>query len=386
MDKNVAINKYRELFKREPEYLFFCPGRVNLIGEHIDYNGGQVLPCAISKGTYLAAGRNIEKQFRFYSLDYPETATLHLQSSYTRSGKKWFNYPLGVVNEMMTRGYNLSGLDMLFSGNLPVGAGLSSSASIEVVTAFAINNIFTLKLDHKDLALLCQKTENEFIGVSCGVMDQFAVTMGKKHKAILLNCDTIAHTYIPFETQDYELVVINTMKERTLSDSKYNERFTECGNALKILKQQVNVNQLCDIDSKTFHRLKAMLNNPVLEKRAFHVISENERVKAAVTALRKGELETFGKLMFASHQSLKEFYEVTGVELDAIVEFCSESDACIGARMTGAGFGGCAIALVYRQMLTDFIQKLTAYYSQKTGLVPGIFSTTADEGVRIIQS
>ena len=377
--------EFIDRFGKKPDYSFFCPGRVNLIGEHIDYNGGEVMPCAISRGTYLAISRNTEKLFRFQCLNFPETAELHLQSSYSKTGKQWFNYPLGVINYLLKDGHALSGLDMLFYGDLPVGAGLSSSASIEVVTGYALNAIFDLGITKKDIAVFCKKVENEFIGVNCGIMDQFAVAMGKRNKAILLNCDSLEHEYIPFETGDFSLAVINTKKERTLVGSKYNERFAECGAALKALKTKLNIQNLCELDLKTFELHRQLIKDVVLQKRAMHVISENERVGWAADALKANDLNEFGKLMYASHQSLKELYEVTGEELNTIVEFCKTYRNCIGARMTGAGFGGCAIALVQKNSFNDFAEKLSSYYSTVIGYRPEVFLSEAEEGVREIK-
>ena len=382
--KDELIKEFYKRFQKEPEHLFFCPGRVNLIGEHIDYNGGRVLPCAISQGTYLAVSRNTDKRFRFHCLEFPETADLHLQESYSKTGKQWFNYPLGIIDHFMQNGYGLSGLDLLFSGNLPVGAGLSSSASIEVLTAFSLNEIFGHGISLTEIALLSKKVENEFMGLNCGIMDQFAVAMGKKQKAILLDCDTLEYGYVPFETGDYKLVIINTNKKRELVGSKYNERFAECALALTLLKQELDVENLCDVTIADFELKSHLINDPVLRNRALHVISENARVKDAAIALQTGDMEIFGKLMYASHQSLKELYEVSGKELDTIVEYCRNYKACIGARMTGAGFGGCAIALVKGNSIDDLINKLSAYYQEKIGYAPTIFVSGAENGVRKI--
>jgi galactokinase len=373
--------EFKNRFHKEAEHIFFCPGRVNLIGEHIDYNGGNVMPCAISLGIYLVIAKNTDKRFRFQCLNFPETAELHLQSSYSKADKNWFNYPLGIINEFFQNGHTLSGLDMLFYGNLPISAGLSSSASIEVVTAFALNVLFHLDVSKVNIALMSKKVENEFIGVNCGIMDQFAVSMGQKNKAILLNCDTMEYRYFPFETDGYVLAIINSNKQRTLADSKYNERFTECGAALKLLKQKLNVQNLCDVDFHSFESYRYLINDPVLEKRALHVISENFRVGEATDALKAGDLISFGKLMYASHQSLKDWYEVSGKELDAIVDFCKTFDGCIGARMTGAGFGGCAIALVKKESFDDFVKQLTACYKNKIGYEPEVFASAVGDGV-----
>jgi galactokinase len=378
--------EFKKRFNKEAEYVFFSPGRVNLIGEHIDYNGGRVMPCAIELGTWLAVSKNVDKVFRFHCLNFPETAELHLQNSYSRSGKAWFNYPLGIIDHMIRQEYPVSGLDLLFYGDLPIGAGLSSSASIEVLTAFALTRMFGLPFQKLDIALLSKKVENEFIGVNCGIMDQFAVTFGEKNKAILLNCDTMEYEMLPFQIGEYRLVIINTNKQRTLADSKYNERFAECGAALKALKKELTVSNLCEIEIETFQQYQHLINDPVLEKRALHVIAENFRVREATQSLLNSDLRSFGQLMYSSHQSLKELYEVSGVELDEIVEFCKEYEGCIGARMTGAGFGGCAIAMVKKDRLDDFNAGLGEHYKRKIGYEAAIFSSAIGDGVKEIKS
>ncbi|WP_276502193.1 galactokinase [Terrimonas pollutisoli] len=384
MTKSELQENFRNRFHKDATDFFFCPGRVNLIGEHIDYNGGKVMPCAISRGTFLAIAKNTDKKLRLQCLNFPETAELHLQTSYAKTGKEWFNYPLGSLNQLLQEGHTISGLDMLFYGNLPIGAGLSSSASIEVLTMFAANELFQLDISNIEIAKLGKKVENEFIGLNSGIMDQFAVAMGRKNKAILLNCDSLEYEYLPFEIGDYVLAIINSNKPRTLADSKYNERFRECGAALKLLKKELTVTHLCDIDSSTFHTHKHLINDAVLEKRALHVITENERVKEAKNALQLNQLDRFGELMYASHQSLQELYEVSGKELDTIVEFCKTHDGCIGARMTGAGFGGCAIALVKKDSFNDFSKKLVSYYKEKIGYEPEVFASVIGDGVKSI--
>ena len=377
--------EFQKRFGKNAEKIFFSPGRVNLIGEHIDYNGGRVMPCAITLGTYLAVSKNIDKLFRFQCLNFPETAQLHLQNSYSRSGKEWFNYPLGVIDYVLKQGHSISGLDMLFWGNLPIGAGLSSSASIEVLMACALDQLFQLNIPKLEIATLSKKVENEFIGVNCGIMDQFAVTFGEKDKAILLNCDTLQYELLPFETGEYVLSIINTNKSRTLADSKYNERFAECGAALKALKKELNVDNLCEIDLHSFQSHRHLIGDKVLERRALHVISENFRVGEAITALRAGMLNDFGKLMYSSHQSLKELYEVSGVELDTIVDFCKEYTGCIGARMTGAGFGGCAVALIKKEKIEEFTREVSAFYKSKIGYEATVFASHVGDGVREVR-
>ena len=385
--KHDLLKEYRNRFHKEAEHLFFCPGRINLIGEHIDYNGGKVMPCAINLGTYLAMSRNTEKLLRMQSMDFPEVVELHLQDSYTKTGKAWYNYPLGVISYLQEEGHNnLSGLDMLYGGDLPLSSGLSSSASIEMVTAFALNDLFRMQVSKTDLALLCKKVENKFIGVNSGIMDQFAVAMGKEGHAILLDCDTLEHEYLPVPLKEYVLVIINTNKPRNLIESAYNERFIECGKALTALKTVMPVKNLCDIAPDEFLLHRHVINDPVLEKRALHVVFENDRVKQAVKALQANDLVAFGKLMYASHQSLEELYEVSGEELDTIVHFCKTYDGCIGARMTGAGFGGCAIAIVKRDKADDFAAKCTAHYREEIGYDCDVFASSICDGVKEVIS
>jgi galactokinase len=382
MTKTALEKEFESRFGKRADHVFFCPGRVNLIGEHIDYNGGQVMPCAISRGTWLLVKANTDKMMRFQCINFPEIADLHLQSSYSKTGKEWFNYPLGVIHGLLEEQQVIGGMDMLFYGDLPIGAGLSSSASIEVVTGFAFSEVFHFKFDLVDLAVLCKKVENEFIGVNSGIMDQFAVAMGKKDRAILLNCDTLNYEYLPFDTGDHVLAIVNSNKMRTLADSKYNERFAECRAALKILTKEISLNHLCEISTEIFDQYRHLLEDPILEKRALHVITENERVKKAREFLLKRELTSFGELMYASHHSLKELYEVSGKELDTIVNFCHDYKDCIGARMTGAGFGGCAIALVEKNHLNDFTEKITAFYTSKIGYSPEVLASGIGDGVR----
>ncbi len=376
------IKKFIDHFHQNPQYIFFSPGRVNLIGEHIDYNGGKVMPCAITLGTFLAVSKNIDKVFRFQSLDFPESAELHLQQSYSKTGKAWYNYPLGVIHEILNQEHSVSGLNMLFSGNLPIGAGLSSSASIEVLMAYSLNKMFQLNISQKDITLISKKTENEFIGVNCGVMDQFAVTFGEKNKAILLDCDTLEYELLPFDIGENVLAIINTNKKRTLADSKYNERFAECGAALKLIKKGVQVKNLCELEMENFESYRNLIGNPILIKRTQHVISENFRVKKAAQVLKEKNLTEFGKLMFDSHQSLNDLYEVSGIELDTIVDFCKKYKGCLGARMTGAGFGGCAIALVKKEKFDEFKSGITSYYKNKIGYEPDVFACAISDGVK----
>jgi len=374
-------SQFSELFGQESKNVFFAPGRVNLIGEHIDYNGGLVLPSAVTFGTYLLTAPNKDGIFRFRSTNFDEKLDIPVQASYEKTGKEWFNYPLGVIHHFIQLGKEVQGLDLLFFGNLPIGSGLSSSASVEVVTAFALNQLFNGGISKLDIVKLTKKVENEFIGVNSGIMDQFAVTFGEEGKALKLDCETLDYQAVDCNLGDHYLAIINTNKPRKLAESKYNERVEECSEALKALQQNLKIDNLCEIDSKTFDENKHLISNPTVLERAKHVVDENERVKLAAKALADNHLKEFGELMYASHESLKDLYEVSGVELDTIVEFSKNYPDVTGARMTGAGFGGCAIALVKKEAFDDFSKKITEYYTKKIGYAPSVYSSEIGTGV-----
>lgn len=374
--------KFKELFDQPATADFFAPGRVNLIGEHIDYNGGLVLPCAITFGTDLLIAPNKEGIFRFRSLDFEDQLDIAVQDAYTRKGKEWFNYALGVMQQFLGHKKSIKGLDMLFQGNIPIASGLSSSASIEIVTAFALNETYQSGFSKLELVQLSKKVEKDFIGVNSGIMDQFAVAFGEKEKAIELNCDTLDYKIVDCQLQDYVLAIINTNKPRKLSESKYNERVEQCQTALKDLNKELHIDYLCAIDTATFNQYEHLITDETVKKRARHVIEENDRVKEATHVLADGDLNRFGELLYASHASLKELYEVTGKELDTIVDFCQTQETVAGARMTGAGFGGCAIALVKKVAFDDFSKKLIPYYTEKIGYEPAVYNSLIGDGVK----
>jgi galactokinase len=377
--------EFENYFSKKAEYEFFSPGRVNLIGEHIDYNGGLVMPCAITFGTFLLIAPNNDNVLRFKSLNFEETAEKDLSAPMVKDGEGWYNYPFGVFERFATGGYELQGYDMLFFGNIPIGSGLSSSASIEVVTAFALNSILNGSYSKLDLVKLSKFVENNFIGVNSGIMDQFAVAFGEKDKALMLNCDTLEYTAVDSNLGEYVLAIINTNKPRKLAESKYNERVQECQSALTALQAELDINYLCDIDTDTFNQYKHLITDPVVVKRATHVIEENDRVKKAAEVLAANDLHAFGKLMYASHDSLRDLYEVSGKELDAVVEYSKTNPEVVGARMTGAGFGGCAIALVKQDNFDTFTAELTAYYTGKIGYAPSIYSSLIGDGVGVLE-
>jgi galactokinase len=382
--KHTLHQEFNKLYNKEADNAYFSPGRVNLIGEHIDYNGGLVMPCAITFGTYLLTSPNEDGVFRFSSLNFTEKHEIPLQQHYVKEGNGWFNFPLGVIAHFLKDGHQLKGLDMLYYGDIPISSGLSSSASIEVVTAYALNDIFNSGYSKLDLVKLSKSVENNFIGVNSGIMDQFAVTFGEKNKALMLNCDTLDYQAVDSNLGDYVLAIINTNKPRKLAESKYNERVQECREALTALQKELNINHLCDIDADTFKKYEHLITNPVVLKRAKHVIEENDRVKLAAVALANNDLDEFGKLMYASHDSLRDLYEVSGIELDAVAEYSKTNPNVAGARMTGAGFGGCAIALVKGDAFDDYSKGVTEYYTNKIGYAPSVYSSLIGNGVGLL--
>jgi len=383
--KNNLSPEFRNLFNKEAEKTYFSPGRVNLIGEHIDYNGGLVMPCAITFGTYVAVAPNNDNIFRFRSLNFNDKLDIPLQKGYKKTEENWFNYPLGIIDYFLNDGHQLQGLDMLYYGDIPISSGLSSSASIEVVTAYMLNDLFNSGYTKLQLVELGKQVENVFIGVNCGIMDQFAVAFGEKDKALMLNCDTLEYQAVNTNLGEYVLAIINTNKPRKLAESKYNERVQECQTALKALQQELPIQHLCDIDSNTFQQYQHLITDSTVLKRAKHVIEENDRVKLAAKALATGDLLSFGQLMYASHDSLKNQYEVSGKELDAIVEYSQTNSNVAGARMTGAGFGGCAIALVKESAFDAYSKEVTKYYTGKIGYAPSVYSSLIGDGVGLLK-
>ena len=370
MNQLSLRSKFNEVFNKEKLY-FFAPGRVNLIGEHTDYNGGHVFPCALSFGTHCVFCKRDDKKIHLHSLNFPEKGIIETDLdtiSYSKE-QDWANYPLGVIKTMQNHGYNINqGFELMFWGDIPNGAGLSSSASIELATAVAMNEVFSLCIPQVELVKFCQEAENKFVGMNCGIMDQFAIGMGKEGHAILLDCNTLDYEYAPLDLKGLSIVIMNTNKRRELADSKYNERRGECERALQALQTRLNIKSLGELSSAEFEANKHLIENAVEQKRAKHAVYENERTLQAVQKLKEGDVETFGKLMNASHKSLQEDYEVTGKELDALVEAAWEQQGVLGARMTGAGFGGCAIALVKDPHVKNFIDRVGQTYLDKTGL------------------
>lgn len=381
MTTNQLKNHFETLFNQLALETYFCPGRVNLIGEHIDYNGGLVMPCAINFGTWMLLSPNENNVFRFRSVNFEETYDVGVQTAYEKTGREWYNYPLGVLHHFVKDGHEVKGLDVLYFGNVPIGSGLSSSASIEIATAFAFNQYFKCGYSKLELVKMAKSVENNFIGLSSGIMDQFAVAFGEENKALMLNCDTLEYKAVDANLGDNVLAIINTNKPRKLAESKYNERVQECAQALAALQQELKISNLCDIDGATFKEYEHLITDEIVHKRARHVIEENDRVKLAADALANHNLTEFGRLMYASHHSLQNDYEVSGIELDTVVEYSLTDANVTGARMTGAGFGGCAIAIVKAEAFESYSQKVIEYYTAKIGYAPSVYATNISDGV-----
>jgi galactokinase len=382
MDIKNFEEKFFEKYgnRKEKPVLFFSPGRVNLIGEHTDYNGGFVFPCALNYGTYLFIRKTKSNLLRFSTLNFNSDEDAELKGLFVNLGKSWINYPLGVVNEFLKKGIQTGGLEFLYYGDVPNGAGLSSSASIEMVTAVAFNDLTGAGISTLDLVKMSQRAENQFVGMNCGIMDQFAVGFGKKDHAIFLNCDTLSYENVPVVLKDCTLIITNTNKRRGLTDSKYNERRSECDRAVELLRAYKKINNLSELNVSEIPILDKFITDPVVAKRARHVISENGRVLEAVRVLKENNITRFGELMNSSHDSLKDDYEVTGNELDTLVYEGRKLPGVIGTRMTGAGFGGCTVSIVKTRDSAEFMKKLSEAYTKKTGLVPDFYQPEIGNG------
>jgi galactokinase len=367
-------------------FLFFAPGRVNLIGEHTDYNGGYVFPCALNFGTYLAIRKRDDSLVKMASLNFEYTTSIELSAISRKHEGQWVNYPLGVLNEFHKLGVKMTGMEMLYYGNVPNGAGLSSSASIEIATALAVNELYKAGLDGVDLARLGQRAENLFVGVNCGIMDQFTSAMGKKDAAIFLDCSTLGYKIVPLKLNGYKLVIANTNKRRDLADSKYNERRAECDKAVEYISKAKSISLLGELKEDEFYLIDQQIPDETVKRRAWHVVTEIKRTVDAVYELSVGNLMQFGTLMNLSHDSLRDDYEVTGIELDTLVDEARKIPGVIGSRMTGAGFGGCTVSLVAEKKIEDFIQSVGEHYTAKTGLKADFYIATVGDGASLIES
>ncbi|MBP1996025.1 galactokinase [Paenibacillus eucommiae] len=366
---------------------YFAPGRVNLIGEHTDYNGGYVFPAALTFGTTMLLRPRTDRVMGFASTNFELRKLASLDSLAYDKADDWMNYPKGIVLHLAEQGFPLlHGYDLLFHGEIPNGAGLSSSASIEVVTAYGLLDTEGHPKDTVKIALLAQKTENEFIGVNCGIMDQFAVANGKKDHAILLMCDTLEYEHIPFQSGSYKLVIGNTNKRRGLVDSAYNERRSQCEQAVADLKQQFpGITLLGQISLEQFEAHKHLIHDDTVRQRAQHVVEEIDRVLQSIEVLKANDLAAFGQLMIGSHQSLRDLYEVTGHELDTMVEAALKVSGVLGSRMTGAGFGGCTVSLVHKDSVEAFKEQVGREYTERTGLTPDFYVCSIGDGVKQIR-
>ncbi|MBQ8099679.1 MAG: galactokinase [Paludibacteraceae bacterium] len=387
MELNELEQAFEQAYKKAAEAVYFSPGRVNLIGEHTDYNGGYVFPCALSFGTWLLLARNTEKVMRFKSLNMPEVTELALSTLTTPlPANHWVNYPLGCIAQFIKRGVSIEqGYDILIWGNVPAGAGLSSSAALEVVTAYAMNDQLGTGYDRTQLALIGQASEHEFAGVNCGIMDQFASAQGKKDHAIFLNCDTLEFELVPVKLEGIKVVISNTHSPHKLDSGAYNDRVAQCQLALKQLRTvRPELKNLAELTEAEFEQIEQAITDPIAHKRARHVVGEVQRTTDAVKALRRGDIATFGKLMCQSHVSLRDDYEVTGLHLDTLAEEAWKIEGVIGSRMTGGGFGGCTVSLVKDEAIPVFIEQVGKAYEEKTGIKPDFYIAEIGDGARRI--
>ena len=376
--------KFKELFGADGEIrTYFAPGRVNMIGEHTDYNGGHVFPCALTIGTYGVARKRADKKLRFYSLNFEQLGVIESSVEDLKPEKEadWTNYPKGVMWAFGEKGMKVEqGMDIVLFGNIPNGSGLSSSASVEVLTGYILKDMFGFDVTNQELALIGQYSENKFNGVNCGIMDQFAIAMGKEGHAIFLDTATLKYEYAPIKLEHAKIVISCSNKKRGLGDSKYNERRSECETALAEIQKVIPVNSLGELTEEQFEAHKDAIEDEVRRKRAKHAVYENQRTIKAVEALQKNDVKLFGELMNASHVSLRDDYEVTGIELDTLVEEAWKIEGVIGSRMTGAGFGGCTVSIVKDEAVDTFIQEVGAAYEEKIGYAADFYVVEIGDG------
>ena len=368
--------------------MFASPARINIIGEHIDYNGGFVFPAAIDRYLYCAIRKRTDTKIIYNDLFFPGTYTFDINDDFKfDKANDYANFLNGILSCMKKRGLTFPcGFEVLVASNVPSAGGISSSSALECGFAWAVSETFGFNISRKDIALMGQQSEHEFMNVNCGIMDQYIIATGKKDTAELLDCAKIEHEYVPLNLGDYRFVVMNTKKQRKLADSKYNERRAQCEQGLAELQAAgLNVPDLCSITPEVFEKNGSAIKDEVIYRRVRHCVTENDRVLRAVAALRADKLEELGQLLYTSHNSLRDDYEVTGIELDTLVDVASKQPGCIGARMTGAGFGGCAIALVHKDNTEDFIKNVQAGYSKVVGYEGGFFACSSGDGVREIK-
>lgn len=381
--KEQLLQRFEEIFGCAADGVYFAPGRVNLIGEHTDYNGGHVFPCALTIGTYGAARKRDDRRLRFYSMNFEQLGVIEssLDELVPSDAAGWTNYPKGVIWAFGERGMQVPcGMDLMLCGNIPNGSGLSSSASVEVLTGHILRDFFGFDVTNQDLALIGQYSENNFNKVNCGIMDQFAIAMGKKDCAIFLDTADLSYEYAPIRLENAKIVIACSNKKRGLGDSKYNERRSECEEALAELQTELSIKSLGELDEATFEAHKSLIKSEVRQRRAKHAVYENRRTLEAVAALKANDVARFGQLMNASHVSLRDDYEVTGIELDTLVEEAWKVDGVIGSRMTGAGFGGCTVSIVKDEAIDRFIEQVGAAYLEKIGYAADFYVVEIGSG------
>lgn len=381
------FGKFEELFGDTSDaHLYFSPGRVNLIGEHTDYNGGHVFPCALTIGTYGAAKKRNDNKIHFYSMNLDNFGVIEvtLKDLSYHAEYNWANYPLGVVWAFAEKGYTLdTGFDTVIWGNIPNGSGLSSSASLEVLTGVILRDLYNIDaLTMTDLALIGQYSENNFNGCNCGIMDQFAVAMGKADNAIFLDTSTLKFEYAPVKLKDAKIIITNSKVKHSLVDSAYNTRRQECADALAALQTVVSIESLGDLDMETFEKYKSVIGDPIKEQRAKHAVAENQRTIDAVSALKADNIELFGQLMNQSHISLRDDYEVSCEEIDILVDLAWNTSGVIGSRITGGGFGGCTVSIVKNDAIDTFIETIGTAYKEKVGHEAEFYTVEIGDGAR----
>ncbi|MBU7563411.1 galactokinase [Pediococcus ethanolidurans] len=383
-------NGYKAIFKEQPARFYFAPGRINLIGEHTDYNGGRVFPCAISLGTFAAVKPRTDNEFHLYSENFAEQGiqvlTLGTAEIQEKVGNLWTNYPKGMLRYLIEAGAKITtGLDVYILGNLPDGAGLSSSASLEMLFGKILQDEFHLQIEPIDMVKQGVKAENQFIGLNSGIMDQFAVEMGKKDNAVLLDTNTLKYEHVPLKLGNHVIIIMNTNKRRELADSKYNEHRQECDEALKQLQTGIDVPTLGALNKETFDEYAYLIQSEPLLKRARHAVFENQRVGEAMSALKNQDLAKFGRLVNASHMSLQYDFEVTGKELDTLAHTAWQQPGVLGARMIGGGYGGCAIALVEKDQVENFEANVGKVYKEKIGYAADFYVAEIADGPTQLQ-
>ncbi|MCI8822058.1 MAG: galactokinase [Lachnospiraceae bacterium] len=387
--RQQLVDKFLEIYgEGDGVGVYFAPGRVNLIGEHTDYNGGHVFPCALTVGTYAAARLREDTELHLYSLNYPESGMIRcsLQDLAYRQKDGWGNYPKGVVQTFMSKNCRIGqGLDILYYGDIPKGLGIGSSASIEVVTGLILKELMGLEdITMIDIALFSQLAENEYIGMSCGIMDPFTIAVGKKDHAIFLDTSDLTYMYAPLALAHEKIIITNSRKSRSAVDERYHERRIQCEQALKELQTVIAIRDLGELTAEVFEKVQEMIGSPVRLRRARHAVTENQRTIQAVEALKRGDIFEFGQLMNASHLSLKEDYEVSCEELDILVEEAWDIDGVLGSRMMGAGFGGCTVSIVENSAVNEFIRKVGENYEQRTGLHAEFYVVETGNGASVL--